>query len=98
MFDKLTQVFDELLKTEDLFKKVSAVYWKFSRELVKQGFTEEQAMEIMLKNPIVGGSIPQQTNSSSANNLKAVQKRRATSSRTTSTAPKTVETNLDGNE
>ena len=63
MFEKIIVVFDELLKSEDLFEKVSAVYWKFSRELVKQGFTEEQAMEIMLKNPIVGGSAQAAQNS-----------------------------------
>lgn len=46
MKEEIQQIFSQVL-TEDLFKNIAKVYGMFFHALIEEGFTREEAMEIL---------------------------------------------------
>lgn len=48
MNEKINELFNQILDNEELFENMANVYAMFFRSLVSAGFTEEQAMQIII--------------------------------------------------
>ena len=57
MLDQLTEVLETVLKNEKLMKLVASIYKKFYDALIEAGFTEDQAIKIVIaQNNVIPGS------------------------------------------
>jgi hypothetical protein len=48
----------EIASDNDVVAKVADIHWNYLNELMRRGFTRDEAMQLMLRTPLIGGSPP----------------------------------------